>query len=167
MSGRHSSVILRSALVVSLALPQGFAAEVLAAPSPAGAGVTTRPAQPEDPCHGRGHGCAKGVSDGRADGARCIAESPGSHPDSGQPDYGHGYSIGHAAGWAQSKCGERAPAQPQNPAEPQQSRRAQQRAAGEARGADDAATFHRCKRSSYRGQSRAYKRGYRAANQYC
>jgi hypothetical protein len=161
MLGKCSFIILGPVLAASLALPQGFAAEAVAAPSQANLEVTAPSADNE--CDKKEHGCAKGLSDGLFDGRSCLHARPGDSPNSGEPDYSYGYAIGHAAGWKEKGCGGASSSgTPQK-----QSRKAEQRAAGEARGVADAATHHRCKRSSYRGHSNAFKRGYKDANQHC
>jgi hypothetical protein len=98
------SFIIAPALVASLALPQGFGAEALAAPSQAKLEVTA-PSAPQDPCNGKGYGCPLGVAHGYQDGHRCGSAHPNAGAD--KPDYTNGYWIGYKEGWAQAKCAEK------------------------------------------------------------
>ncbi|MEU7451523.1 hypothetical protein [Streptosporangium roseum] len=65
------------------------------------------PSAPQDPCDDKGHGCQPGITQGQLDGHRCIPSDPHGHGDSGLPDFGYGYSIGHAQGWAHEECDDR------------------------------------------------------------
>ncbi len=161
MLRNRSLAILGTALVASLAIPSSFAAEAMAASSRANPEVTA-PLAKRDPCMGKGSGCAKGMSDGYADGVRCQPRNPSSHANSSDPDYGYGYEIGWADGWKHSECGGSTPSQPKKP-----SAKLQQRAAGEAAGESDADDLQRCVRSHYRGHSKSFKNGYLEANPYC
>ncbi|MEV0201315.1 hypothetical protein [Nonomuraea sp. NPDC050691] len=154
MHQTRSSIVLGSALVATLTFAQGFTADALAAASSVETGQTSAL---RDVCDGKGFGCAKGHSDGYADGNRCLPPNPTGSPDSGQPDYRYGYDAGYAAGRARGGCGGGGG----------QSRKAALRAAGAAQGASDADTFHRCVRRNFRDMPKPYKRGYRSANPYC
>ncbi|MGV9776329.1 hypothetical protein [Streptosporangium sp. NPDC003464] len=105
MFGKYS-LIVGPALAASLAIPQGFAAEALAAPLRVDPEVAA-PAEPQDPCETRGHGCQPGITQGQLDGHRCIAPNPQGHGDSGLPDFEYGYYIGYEQGWNHEGCDER------------------------------------------------------------
>lgn len=161
MLGKRSFIILGSALVAALAVPTGFTAEASAASSQANTAAAA-PSALRDPCDGKGAGCAKGHSDGYADGRRCLQADPAAR-DTGQADYSYGYHIGYREGWDASQCGQKG-----KPAEPGKAeRKAAERAAGEAQGESDADDFGKCKKSSLKGESKAFKRGYRDANPFC
>ncbi|MEV6154867.1 hypothetical protein AB0L53_31455 [Nonomuraea sp. NPDC052129] len=149
MIERGALVVLGSALVAALALPQGFTAAV---PATRTAALSTR----LNPCDDKGQGCAKGYSDGYANGVRCQPSRPGKHPASGQPDYKLGYKVGWAVGRKHAGCGGGGT-----------SGRAQSRHQGKRRGAADAARFHRCVKGHFKGRSKTFKHGYRAANPHC
>ncbi|MGP3960781.1 hypothetical protein ACTWPT_32700 [Nonomuraea sp. 3N208] len=105
MLGNRSFGILGAALVAFLAVPQGLASAVSAAPSQARPAVAALSAQ-LDLCDHKGSGCQKGYEDGLADGRRCIAARPGHSPNAGEQDYGYGYTAGHQRGWGEFECGD-------------------------------------------------------------
>ncbi|MEV0348665.1 hypothetical protein AB0H88_23055 [Nonomuraea sp. NPDC050680] len=151
MIERGALVVLGSALVAALALPQGFTA--VAPVTRTGAMALSARL---NPCDDKGQGCPKGYSDGYANGVRCQPSRPGKHPASGQPDYRLGYKVGWAVGRKHAGCGGG-----------DSSGRAQLRQQGKRRGAADAATFHRCVKRHFQGRSKLFKHGYKAANPHC